>query len=154
MSSSAAPATREPVLPVLAGRVVLVTGAGRGVGAGIAASAAAAGAQVVVTARKPHAGAAVAKGITDRGDRAVAIRCDVSVRADIEAAIAETLDRFGALHGLVHNATSSYSSHPVPFQDVTDEDWDDQVVVALRAAYHLAQVALPICARSAAATSS
>ncbi|HEV8297265.1 MAG TPA: SDR family oxidoreductase, partial [Acidimicrobiales bacterium] len=130
-------------LPVLAGRVVVVSGAGQGVGAGIAASAAAAGAQVVVTARKAAAATAVAQGITERGHRAVAIRCDVTSRTDVDATIAETVERFGALHGLVHNATSGYSSRPVPFQDVPEENWDDQVAVGLRAAYYLAQAGLP-----------
>jgi NAD(P)-dependent dehydrogenase (short-subunit alcohol dehydrogenase family) len=128
---------------VLDGRVVVVTGAGQGIGAAIATSAAAGGAQVVVTARKPAAASAVAERITERGHHAVAIRCDVTSRADIDAMIAETVARFGALDAVVHNAISSYSSRPVPFQDVDDANWDDQVAVCLRAAFHLAQAAYP-----------
>jgi len=125
--------------PTLAGRVVMVTGAGQGVGADVATYCGMVGARVAVTARKPDAAAAVARGINDAGGEAIAIRCDVTSRADIDNAVAEAVDRFGALHGVVHNAISSYSSQPVPFEDVTDENWDDQVAVALRAAFHLAQ---------------
>ncbi|MEO5838966.1 MAG: SDR family oxidoreductase [Acidimicrobiales bacterium] len=125
--------------PTLAGRVVMVTGAGQGVGADVATYCGLVGARVAVTARKPDAATAVAKDITDAGGQAVAIRCDVTSREDIDRAIAETVDRFGALHGVVHNAISSYSSRPIPFEEVTDENWDDQTAVALRAAYHLAQ---------------
>jgi NAD(P)-dependent dehydrogenase (short-subunit alcohol dehydrogenase family) len=122
-----------------AGPVVLVTGAGQGIGAAIASCAAAAGARVAVTARKLAAADAVAVAIVDRGDDAVAIRCDVGSRADIDAALAATVARWGRLDGLVHNAVSSFSSRPVPFEDVDDENWDDQISVALRAAFHLAQ---------------
>ena len=130
---------RGAPLPTLAGRVVMVTGAGQGVGADVATYCGLVGARVVVTARKPDAAAAVARGITDGGGDAIAIRCDVTSRDDIDRAIAETIERCGALHGVVHNAISSYSSRPVAFQDVTDDNWDDQVAVALRAAFHLAQ---------------
>ena len=125
--------------PTLAGRVVMVTGAGQGVGADVAIYCGMVGARVAVTARKPDAAAAIARGINDAGGEAVDIRCDVTSRADIDNAIAETVDRFGALHGVVHNAISSYSSQPVPFEDVTEDNWNDQVAVALRAAFHLAQ---------------
>lgn len=130
---------RDARHPTLAGRVVLVTGAGQGVGADVATYCGLVGARVIVTARKPDAAAAVARGINDAGGDAIAIRCDVTSRDDIDHAIAETLERCGELHGVVHNAISSYSSRPAAFQDVTDENWDDQVAVALRAAFHLAQ---------------
>ena len=132
-------AVTDELNPTLAGRVVMVTGAGQGVGADVATYCGMVGARVAVTARKPDAAAAVARGINDAGGEAVDIRCDVTSRADIDHAIAETVDRFGALHGVVHNAISSFSSQPVPFENVTDENWDDQVAVALRAAFHLAQ---------------
>ena len=103
--------------------------------------AAAAEAKVIVTARNAKAGAAVAQAIVDRGDDAVAIACDVTSRADIEAVVNETVERFGALHALVHNAVSSYASRPVPFEAVDDANWDDQVGVALHAAFTCAQVA-------------
>jgi 3-oxoacyl-[acyl-carrier protein] reductase len=136
-AESAAPHARPAAS--LDGRVVVVTGAGQGVGADVATYCGMVGARVVVTARKPDAAAAVAAAINESGGEAIAIRCDVTSRADIDAAIAQTVDDFGALHGVVHNAISSNSSRPIAFEDVTDDNWDDQVAVALRAAYYLAQ---------------
>jgi NAD(P)-dependent dehydrogenase (short-subunit alcohol dehydrogenase family) len=124
---------------ILDGRVVLVTGAGQGVGAAIATYFGSVGARVAVTARKPDAADAVARTIVERGGTAIAVRCDVTVRRDIDDAIGNVLERFGVLQGLVHNAISSWSSKPIPFEDVTDENWDDQVAVALRGAHWLAQ---------------
>jgi 3-oxoacyl-[acyl-carrier protein] reductase len=128
---------------MLYGRVVWVTGALQLVGAGNDTHIGTAGACVAVTARKPDAAAAVARNINECGGTAVSIRCDVTSRADIDNALAETVQRFGALHGVVHNAISSWSSKPIPFEDVTDENWDDQVAVALRGAHWLAQAAYP-----------
>ena len=127
----------------LEGLAVLVTGASQGVGRGIALAAAAAGASVTVTARKLGAAEAVAAEIKARGDAGLGFACDATSRADVEAAIAATVKRFGRLDCLIHNATSRYSSHPTPLDTVPDEDWDDQVAVGLRASFHCAQAALP-----------
>jgi 3-oxoacyl-[acyl-carrier protein] reductase len=43
------------------------------------------------------------------------------------------------LDAVVHNATSRFSGRPTKLQNVKDEDWDDQVAVALRAAFFLAR---------------
>jgi 3-oxoacyl-[acyl-carrier protein] reductase len=128
---------------MLSGHSVLVTGAGQGVGRGIALAAGAAGAAVLVTARKPEAAEAVAGEIRGRGGRARGVGCDVTRRADIEAAVAVAVSEFGGLNAFVHNATSSYSSCPTPLEDLTEPDWDDQTAVALRALYYGAQAALP-----------
>ena len=136
------------MLPTLGGKVVLVTGAGQGIGAAIATCAAAAGAIVAVTARREAAVQAVAESIRESGGEAVAIRCDVTSRYDIDQTIAEVLERFGTLDALVHNAVSSYSSRPIPFDEVDDENWEDQVAVALRASFHLAQAGYAALAHS------
>lgn len=130
---SAAPAQ------TLAGRVVVVTGAGQGVGRGIALAAAAAGAEVVVTARRTEAVDDVVAEIEGRGAQALGVCCDVTDRSLVDAAIAASLARFGRIDTVVHNATSGYSSKPAALEDVTAEAWDDQVAVALRGAFSLAQ---------------
>lgn len=123
----------------LAGRVVLVTGAGQGVGRGIALASAAAGAEVVVTARRAEAVADVVAEIEGRGGRASGVCCDVTDRALVDATIDASLARFGRIDTVVHNATSAHSSESGLLEDVTAESWDDQVAVALRGAFSLAQ---------------
>jgi 3-oxoacyl-[acyl-carrier protein] reductase len=123
----------------LAGRVVLVTGAGAGVGRGMAHAFAGAGAEVVVTARRPETGEAVAAEIADRGGKALAVPCDVTDPEAISGAIRAAVDRFGRLDHLVHNATSGRSSEVTDLADATEELWDEHAGVAVRALHRLAR---------------
>jgi 3-oxoacyl-[acyl-carrier protein] reductase len=134
---------------MLSGRTVLVTGASQGVGRGIALAAGAAGAAIVVTARNLEAAKGVAAEIEGRGGQAIAVRLDVNARAEVDAAVEAALGRFGRLDALVHNATSRFSGRPCYLEDVTDEDWDDQVAVGLRGALFCGQAALPALKRTA-----
>lgn len=124
---------------MLNGRVILITGASQGVGRGLALAAGAAKGLVVVTARNLDAAQGVASEIRHAGGDAIAERCDATSRADVRAAIRVALSRYGRLDAVVHNATSRFSSRGVPVEMVGDEEWDDQVAVALRASYLLAQ---------------
>jgi len=128
---------------MLSGKTVMVTGASQGVGRGLALAAASAGASVVITARNLEAAEGVEAEIRAAGGQGMAYRCDVTDRGEVEAAVAATLRRFGRLDALVHNATSRFSGRPARLEAVTDEDWNDQVAVGLRAAFFCAQAALP-----------
>jgi 3-oxoacyl-[acyl-carrier protein] reductase len=119
----------------LSGKTILVTGAGAGIGRAIAVAAAAAGASVIVTSHHDN-GRETAELA---GNGAQWVRCDVTVRADVEAAFA----RADVIHGVVHNATSRLSSMPARLLEVTREDWRDHADVSLLGAYHCAQAALP-----------
>jgi NAD(P)-dependent dehydrogenase (short-subunit alcohol dehydrogenase family) len=88
----------------LAGKVAIVTGAGQGVGRGIALALAAEGASVVVAGRTIAKCDAVADEIARRGGTAVAVRCDVESRADVDALVAVTLHAHGQLDVVVNNA--------------------------------------------------
>ena len=126
----------------LAGRTVLVTGAGGGVGRGIALACGAEGAHVVVASPRDN-GAETADLVTSAGGTATWVRCDVTVRSDVEAAVATAVDATGGLDALVHNAASRRSSEPDALADVSLDVWDDHAAVSLRAAYFCAVAALP-----------
>ena len=128
---------------MLDNRTVLLTGAAQGVGRGLALAAASAGAAVVITARSIEGAEEVAGEIRSAGGKAAACRCDVTSLADLKAAVALATEKFGRLDALVHNATSRFSGKGVQLQNVTDEDWNDQVAVGLRGSYLCAQAALP-----------
>ena len=85
-------------------RVALVTGAGRGIGAGIALAFAEVGADVVCAARTAEQIEATAAGVRAFGRRALAVPCDVTKRADLDALVAGALDEFGRIDVLVNNA--------------------------------------------------
>ncbi len=128
--------------PLLAGRTVIVTGAGGGVGAGIALACAEHGANVVIAARRTATGDEVARQIESRGGKALSVRCDVGVAADVDAAVAATVERFGGLDCMVHNALAPVGP-PRGIRDVPDDVWQAMVSTAVRGSYLCARAAFP-----------
>ena len=122
----------------LDGRSVIVTGSGGGVGRGVALASASAGAHVVVGTRDEK-GRAVVGEIDAHGGRAAWARCDVTDQATIAAAVDLALERSGALHAIVHNATSNRSSEPHRLEDVDVSLWEEHASVSLRGAYFCAR---------------
>ena len=102
---------------LLDGRVAIVTGAGQGVGEGIAQALAGAGAAVVIAARRAENGEPAVATIRDRGHEASFVRCDVTVEADVVAAVDHAVAEHGRLDIVVHNAVSP-PGPPAPVQDV------------------------------------
>ena len=126
----------------LVGRGVLITGAGRGLGRGVALACADAGADILVASPRENGTETVAE-IEARGGSAAWARCDATVAADVEEAVAAAVDRYGGLDVVIHNATSRRSSEPVQLDDVDEALWQEHASVSLRGAYHCAQAALP-----------
>lgn len=103
----------------LEGRTAVVTGAGQGVGRGIALALAGAGARVVVAARRAKTGDPVAAEIRERGGDAVCIETDVGDGAAVEACVAATVERYGSLEIMVHNAFRGAAPHRLESFDET-----------------------------------
>jgi NAD(P)-dependent dehydrogenase (short-subunit alcohol dehydrogenase family) len=116
----------------LAGRVALVTGAGRGLGRGIADALATAGAEVWLLARTGTEVERAAAAIRAAGGRAVPVACDVT---DSQA-LARVIAGMPALDVLVNNAGSNI---PEPFVDVSEAHLDRLLDLNVRAAFLVAQ---------------
>jgi NAD(P)-dependent dehydrogenase (short-subunit alcohol dehydrogenase family) len=91
---------------LLDGKVAIVTGGAKGLGAGISRRMAREGARVVITGRDGAAAEAAAEAVTrDYGVEALGFSCDMSVKDEVEAMVAKTVERFGKLDSLVNNAS-------------------------------------------------
>ena len=114
---------------LLDGKVVIVTGAGRGIGRGEALECAAQGAAVVVAEFDPDAGEAVAKEIADTGGQAVAAPGDVADAAVADGLVETAVREFGRLDALVNNAGILRDR---TVAKLSDDDWDAVIRVHLR----------------------
>lgn len=120
------------------GRVAMVTAGAQGIGAAVARRLADEGASVVVTDLQEEKVTDVAAGI---GDRALGMRADVTSRADVDAAIAAAVERFGRLDVVVNNAGGCIVT-TVP-EDATAEEFHQQLDLTLVGASRCIQAALP-----------
>jgi 3-oxoacyl-[acyl-carrier protein] reductase len=125
---------------MLQGKIAIVTGASRGIGAAIAAEMAAQGAAVVVNHRDSAAQAeAVVAQIVAAGGQATASQADVSVLADAQRLIKETIDRFGRLDILVNNAGTTRDTL---LMMMSEEAWDIVIRTNLKSAFSCSKAAL------------
>jgi NAD(P)-dependent dehydrogenase (short-subunit alcohol dehydrogenase family) len=129
---------------VLQGKVVLVTGGGRGIGRECALLAAKEGASVVVNDLGASVGGGdlgsagpaeeVAAEIRAMGGQAVSNSDSVSAMNGVKAMVEQAMDTFGGLHSVVNPAGILRDGM---FHKMPDEDWDAVIEVHLRGAYNV-----------------
>ncbi len=125
----------------LAGKVVLITGAGRNIGRATAVMFAKEGARLVLTTRRSAdlleatARACAAEGAEVRTDL-----CDVGDEAQVEAMVRVAQDAFGGVDVLVNNATSRVQGS---FLDTTTEDWRRTMSANLEGPFLTCRAVLP-----------
>lgn len=117
----------------LSGKVALVTGGSRGIGRAIAVRLAREGADVVIhfNSSAPHA-QEVAAEVEAAGRKAHLVQADVGRVSEVQRLIAEGIAHFGQLDILVNNAGIERKA---PFWEVTEEDYDLQLAVDLKAVF-------------------
>ena len=125
----------------LAGKVALITGAGRNIGRATALALAAAGAAVAVNTRQSQdAATAVAREIRDAGGDADVFMADIADAKAVRTMVDRIVDKWGRLDILVLNASVRKET---PFLDVTYDEWRMIMGISLDGSFYLAQACIP-----------
>jgi len=119
-------------------RTAIVTGSRRGISRAIALALAKEGANVVVSDINQEDCEKVVNEIKGLGGKGMALKCDVTSRAEVEDMVIRTVAEFGKLDILVNNAGIITFK---PFLELTDEDWDNTINVNLKGQFICAQAA-------------
>lgn len=120
-------------------RVVIVTGAGGGLGAAHARVLAAEGAAVLVNDINVDAAQSVVDEITAAGGMAVVNESDITSYASSGEAVAQAIDAFGNLTGVVNNAGNNRDRM---FASLSEADWDQVIAVHLKGHFCIASHAV------------
>ena len=121
-------------------KVALVTGAAAGIGAAICKRLAREGMAIGVLDLNLGDAAQVAAEIVDQGGKAIALQASVCEREQVTAAVEKLRHALGPITILVNNAGIPGI---VPFEEITDEEWDRQMAVNLKGPFIVTQVVLP-----------
>ncbi|HEX4235765.1 MAG TPA: SDR family NAD(P)-dependent oxidoreductase [Caldimonas sp.] len=122
-------------------KVAIVTGAGSGAGEGIARVMAREGARVAVVDLNLDDASRVAAAINSSGSKAIAIRADISHKADVQAMTEQVLRTLGGIDILVNNA--GIAAAPSLLQDLPEAQWDRVFGVNVKGMFLCCQAVLP-----------
>ncbi len=134
-------------------KTLFITGASRGIGLAIALRAARDGANVVIAAKSDVANPklpgtihSAAAAVEAAGGRALAIKCDIREEAEVQAAVAMAVERFGGIDILVNNASAIWLRGTL---DTPIKRFDLMQQVNARGTFLCSQVCLPHLLKSA-----
>jgi NAD(P)-dependent dehydrogenase (short-subunit alcohol dehydrogenase family) len=129
------------------GTTALVTGGNRGIGRAIAIALASEGARVAIACRDIAQGELVAQEIVAAGGVAMALRCDVTVPADVEKCTRSIEQSYGVVRVLV-NAAGGFESGAAAATEVDEEGWRAVLDVNLGGAWRVSRALLPAMAKA------
>ncbi|MCX6759589.1 MAG: SDR family NAD(P)-dependent oxidoreductase [Candidatus Nealsonbacteria bacterium] len=119
-------------------KVAIVTGAKRGMGRTHALALAKAGAKVVVSDISQEDCQVVVKEIKKDGGEAIAIKCDVSKKEEVDNMVKATVDKWGKIDILINNAGICQFK---PFLELTEQEWDRTIDINLKGYFLCSQAA-------------
>jgi NAD(P)-dependent dehydrogenase (short-subunit alcohol dehydrogenase family) len=121
-------------------KVVLVTGANGGIGQALATQFASAGAMVVVSSRNEDKLQALAQRLKNNGGQALALRCDVVEKEQVDALCTIITERVGTVQILINNAGIARAAS---FLEMEDRLWDEVLQVNLTGIYNCCKAFVP-----------
>jgi NAD(P)-dependent dehydrogenase (short-subunit alcohol dehydrogenase family) len=125
----------------LTGRTALVTGGSKGLGHAMSAALASAGADVVIVSRHAEeAGAVAAELVRQYNRRAIGIAADVTIPAQAEVMVAETVEKFGRIDILINSAGINIRG---PIDELTPEQFQQVLNVNVTGTWLACRAAVP-----------
>ena len=128
----------------LAGRVVIITGGGKGIGKVYSRAFAKAGARVVAADIDGAAAHEVAEAVCHEGGEAIGVATDVSDAGSAKAMALAAQTKFGGIDVLVNNASLMSSLPRRSWLEIPDEEWDQVMAVNLRGLFLCCRAVFPI----------
>lgn len=125
----------------LDGKVVVITGAGRGIGQGLAIGFAEQGAKIVCSARTQSQLDDTVQTIKRAGGEAIAVQCDVASAESVQNLYTETMSAYGQVDVVIANAGGNFARASVEDSDI--DDWLMTIQVNLMGVYYTAKYAIP-----------
>lgn len=125
----------------LNGKVAIVTGASRGVGKAIAQALASEGCRLAIVARGRKALDETADELWRSGTEVLAVVADLTVAPDVERIVQATMEQYGRIDILVHNAGGAKGQN---IFDTSDEDWEEALALNVLALTRLVRLVAPI----------
>lgn len=124
------------------GKVVIVTGGGKGIGRGISTAFAKEGASLAITGRTDSVLAEAKESLEkEYGIEVLTVRADGGVEADVNNAVKEVVDRYGRIDVLINNAQASKSG--TLLVDHSKDDFDLAIMSGLYATFFYMRAAFP-----------
>ena len=119
-------------------KTIIITGASAGIGAATALQLAAQGANLVLGARRIDRLESVAAECRKAGGKALALRCDVARRADVDALVSAAVEKFGRLDVMLANAGYGLLAK---VHELTEQQFDDIVATNVKGTWYAMQAA-------------
>ena len=127
----------------LAGKVIVITGAGRGLGRAMAERCAAEGGRIAVLGRHAGRGQAAADALNGGGAEALFVQADIARAGDMESAAEKINGRWGRIDGLVNNAALATGLGGQPFEEIPEDEWDRVMAINVKGTWLACRAVAP-----------
>src|SRR5919201_397009 len=134
-------------MDMIKGKVAIVTGAGGGAGRAISKRLASEGCKVIMLGRDRTK---LQKAASEAGNKrnTMTVIADITKEAEVLSAIDQTINSFDKIDILVNNAGTI--NDPVPFHEMTEDQWDDLVETNLIGMFRMTKAVIPVMMENSA----